>query len=184
MSGSPLLNPQNQVVGVQSMGAGNGIAAVSLETIRGFLEDVTPVSESAVIAEVTNAAPTPETVAAVLAAHLVESSGIEPQEPVVYGSLFSFDVDVPDTWKSIGQRVLKAQTVEFPTAGLKLDWSGSKRTFSVSESSIEIRPAVRATVNKWFVSYSCGLDGFTFEPDLSSVTVLLSGAPDLTVRLK
>ena len=185
MSGSPMLNAARQVVGIKSEANDTGlIIAIAHPTILEFLQDVTPDDGRHVIAEVTNAAPTPETVAAVLAAHLVESSGIEPQEPVVYGSLFSFDVDVPDTWKVIAQRVLKAQTVEFPSAGLKLDWTGAKRTFSVSETSIEIRPAVRATVNKWFVSYSCGLDGFTFQPDLSSVTVLLSGAPDLTVRLK
>lgn len=146
--------------------------------------DINPVQQSPVIADLENAEATPDSIAAVLAAHLVQASGEEPEEPIAYGSLFSFDVDVPESWKAIGQKILKAQTIDFPAAGLKLDWTGEKRTFSVSSTEIGISPSIRASVRKWGISYSCGLDGFKFEPDLSSVTVLLTGAPDLTVRLR
>lgn len=185
MSGSPLLTSDGRVAGIQSLGLRNEIAAVSLESISTFLASVDmTATDQTIVAEVTNADASPETLAAVVAAHLVEVSGQTPQEPIVYGSLFAFDVDVPDTWKTIGQKILQAQTIEFPSAGLKLDWSGKTRTFAVASDRITITPAIKATVNKWFVTYSCGLDGFEFHPDLSSVTVLLSGAPDLTVRLK
>jgi hypothetical protein len=102
----------------------------------------------------------------------------------VYGSLFEFDVDVPENWKSIAQKLIQTQKVEFKAAGLTLDWSGPKRSFSVSNTSIEITPGISLTVNKWFLSYTCRLDGFQFTPELDTVTVMLGGAPDVTVRLK
>lgn len=185
MSGSPMLNAAGEVVGIKSRADASLILAMAHPTIVEFMADLPePDDGSYVIADVTNAPATVDTLAAVVAAHMVQSSGQQPKEEPVYGSLFEFDVNVPDNVKTIGQKLFQQQTVEFSKAGLKLDWTGKTRTFTVSETGITITPSIKATVNKWFVTWTCGLDGFTFEPDLSSVTVLLSGAPDLKVNLK
>lgn len=186
-----ILDKDGKVHGLNASGASCLLRGYhSREQVLAYLKqaehgvDINPVQQAPVVAELENAEATPDSIAAVLAAHLIESSQEEPDEPVLYGSLFSFDVDVPKSWKSIGQKILKAQTIDFPAAGLKLDWTGEKRTVSISSTEIGISPSIKATVKKWGISYGCGLDGFKFEPDLSSVTVLLTGAPDLTVRLK
>ncbi len=139
----------------------------------------------AVLATVEHADASPETFAAVLAAHLAESSGQKNEdEPFAVGGLFDFSVDVPESWKSIGLKILTAQKIEFSTAGITVDWSGQTRAFTVQKDSLLISPPVRVQLKKWFISYSAALDGVKFAPDLSTVTVLLTGAPDLTVSLK
>lgn len=126
----------------------------------------------------------PTTLAAVLAAHLIQSSGQTPTEQYTVGGLFDFNVDVPETWKTIGAKILSAQKLEFPTAGISVDWSGPTRSFTVSSSALTISPPVKVTVSKWLITYSAALDGIQYAADLSSVTFLLTGAPDLQVNLK
>ncbi len=186
MSGGPLLNPAGQVVGIQSQANDTGLIVASAhDAILEFMKEVPAADDgSYVIADVTNAPASVDTLAAVIAAHMVQSSGQTPDETPVYGSLFAFNVDVPDNVKEMAAKLLKQQKLEFPKAGLSLDWTGQTRTFTVSETGVTITPSIKATVNKWFITWTCGLDGFTFEPDLSSVTVLLSGAPDVRVNLK
>ena len=146
------------------------------------LEQITP---AVVQATVEGAEASPETFAAVLSAHLVEASGQqEGDEPFLYGGLFDFSLDVPESWKSIGVKILTAQKLDFPAAGISIDWSGPERSFRLARDSLTISPGVKASVRKWGISYSASLDGLSFEPDLSSVTFLLTGAPDLTVVLK
>ena len=84
----------------------------------------------------------------------------------------------------MASKLLTAQKIEFPTAGITLDWTGPTRTFSVSGDAMNISPPVKVTLNKWLIRYSCALDGVSYTSDLSTVTMLLSGAPDLTVRLR
>ncbi len=148
---------------------------VSLETL-----------EPAIVrATVEGAEASPETFAAVLSAHLVEASGQqEGDEPFLYGGLFDFSLDVPESWKSIGVKILTAQKLDFPAAGISIDWSGPERSFRLARDSLTISPGVKASVRKWGISYSASLDGVSFTPDLSSVTFLLTGAPDLTVVLR
>ena len=100
------------------------------------------------------------------------------------GSLFTFDVDAPESWLAIARKVVTAQTLDFPRAGLTVDWTGPTRSFSVASDGMRINPPVRVTVNKWLISYTAKLDGISYTPDLTSVTVLLTGAPDLTINLK
>jgi hypothetical protein len=188
MSGSPLLTPDKSIAGIQSVGSGREVGAIRLDTIRKFLANVDLDSSPAVNAIVENAELTPNTIAAVLAAHLAESAGPAPEsapaEEIAYGSLFAFEVDTPESWKAYAAKLLSAQKLEFASAGLRLDWSGSRRNFAVSANQIEIKPPIRATFSKWLITYSAGLDGFRYPADLSEITVLLTGAPDLTVRLK
>jgi len=184
MSGSPLLTPDKKVAGIQAIGQGSEIGAVSVDTIRQFLADVDREQVEAV-ASVRDATPTPETFAATLAAHLAETSGQQSaDEPIAYGSLFDITIDAPDTWRTMASKLLTAQKIEFPTAGITLDWTGPTRTFRVSGDGMNISPPVKVTLNKWLIRYSCALDGVSYTSDLSTVTMLLSGAPDLTVHLR
>ena len=181
MSGSPMLTPDEQIVGVQVLGLRDEIDAVSLETIRAFLPAESP--ESSTVATITNATATPDTFAAAVSAHLMRESGQpSPGEPM--GSLFTFDVDAPESWLAIARKVVTAQTLDFPRAGLTVDWTGPTRSFSVASDGMRISPPVKVTVNKWLISYTAKLDGISYTPDLTSVTVLLTGAPDLTINLK
>lgn len=143
-----------------------------------------PRDDPPVVADVENADASPETFAAVLAAHLAEASGQETEEPMLYGGLFDFNVDVPESWKQIGVKILNAQKIEFASAGITVDWTGATRSFNVSKDSVAISPPVRVTLKKWFLSYAAALDGVQFSEDLTTVTVLLTGAPDLTIHLR
>jgi hypothetical protein len=188
MSGSPLLTPDKKVAGIQAIGQGSEVGAVTVDTIRQFLADVDRQQVEAV-ASVADADATPETFAATLAAHLAETSGQQPADDpaagkVAYGSLFDITIDAPDTWRTMASKLLTAQKIKFDTAGITLDWTGPTRTFNVSTNGLQISPPVKVTLNKWLIQYSCALDGVSYTSDLSTVTMLLTGAPDLVVRLK
>jgi hypothetical protein len=184
MSGSPLLTPDKKVAGIQAIGQGSEVGAVTVDTIRRFLADVDRQQVEAV-ASVRDATPTPETFAATLAAHLAETSGQQSaDEPIAYGSLFDITIDAPDTWRTMASKLLTAQKIQFDTAGITLDWTGPSRTFNVANNGLQISPPVKVTLNKWLIQYSCALDGVSYTSDLSTVTMLLTGAPDLTVHLR
>jgi hypothetical protein len=139
-------------------------------------------ADQAVIATVAGADGSAETLAAVLSEHLIRSSGQEPTNPV-YGGLFDFSVSVDQSWKDFCQRILSAQKISFPAAGLTIDWTGPNRTFAISPNKIAITPPVKVSVSKWIVTYSAALNGAAFTDGLSSVTLDLSGAPDITINL-
>lgn len=138
-------------------------------------------SKSAVTATVTGGSASAESFAAVLSRHLMASSGQEVRQN--YAGLFDLNVSVDESWRNFALKILKADKVSFPVAGLTLDWSGPARSFTVEKNAIRISPAVRVSVQEWVFSYSAGLDGVSFNDDLSSVTMNLTGAPDLTVHL-
>jgi hypothetical protein len=138
--------------------------------------------EETVVATVENSRGIQDVVA-VLSAHLIESSGQSKAEQA-YGSFFDFEVDVPDTVRDAIAKVLAAKTLKFPSAGLTVDWSGDSRSVVLGTDKIEISPPVKVSVKKWVFSYSASLRGIWYEPNLSSVTFDLQGAPDLKVILK
>jgi len=154
--------------------------------------DITVPDKSPVIATVTNAELCPDTLAAVLGVHLMREAGADveqlahdaPPDSQIMGGLFDFSFDVPDAWREAAAKLVTLQRYEFPSAGITVDWSGPTRSFMVSETGIKISPGVKVTLNKWLVKYSATLDGLSYTPDLSTVTLLLTGAPDLTVHLK
>jgi hypothetical protein len=148
---------------------------VSVETVQ---------SNDRVVATVENLEATPDGLAGVLAAHLIEqaSAEVEPDR-ALYGSLFEFDVDVPDRTKELLAKILTQRTIEFPKAGVTVEW-GAKRVVTFSEGRIDITPSVKVRVKRSVFSYTAGLQGISYADDLSSVVVELSGAPDLEVRLK
>tara|TARA_R110000868_G_scaffold119539_3_gene317417 strand:+ start:59 stop:754 length:696 start_codon:yes stop_codon:yes gene_type:complete len=143
-----------------------------------------PSASPEVVASVEGAEASPSDFAAVLSAHLLQASGLQQtDEEYPYGGLFDFSVDAPEAWKAIGVKVLTAQRIDFAAAGISVDWSGPSRSFALSKDRLAISPPVKVSLKKWKISYSAALDGIEFKPDLSSVTFLLTGAPDLTVRL-
>ena len=186
MSGGPLLTGSGEVVGIKSRANDTGtVISVSHPTIVEFLSDVSvnERDQMQTVATITNATATPDTFAAAVSAHLMRESGQpSPGEPM--GSLFTFDVDAPESWLAIARKVVTAQTLDFPRAGLTVDWTGPTRSFSVASDGMRINPPVKVTVNKWLISYTAKLDGISYTPDLTSVTILLTGAPDLTINLK
>lgn len=140
-------------------------------------------TESAVVATVEGGEASPELFAAVLAAHLMESSGQETDDsPVVMGSLFDFTINVEDSWKRIASTILTTERVEFASAGLSIEW-GAEQTLKKTKNAIMITPPVKVTARKWVFHYSAGLNGLRYADDLSSVTLDLSGAPDVTINL-
>ena len=97
-------------------------------------------------------------------------------------SLFNFDVEIDESWKRIGLKILTSQRVEFASAGLSIDW-GRDQTLVKVGNKITINPPVKVTLQKWVFKHSAALNGVAFADDLSSVTADLSGAPDITIRL-
>lgn len=154
--------------------------------------DITPPDKSPVVATVTNAELCPDTLAAVLSVHLMREAGADveqlshdaPPDSQIMGGLFDFSFDVPDAWREAAAKLVTLQRYEFPSAGITVDWSGPTRSFSVGPTETRISPGVKVTLNKWLVRYSASLDGLSYTPDLTTVTLLLTGAPDLTVHLR
>lgn len=181
MSGSPLLTPAREIAGIQAIGSAQEIGAVSLDTIRDFLDGVDLQNESPVAATIHGAQLNPEVIAAALATHLAEQSGAEPP---AFASLFDVSVDVPDSARGWIADLLTAQSVEFPASGVAVSWKGSDRTISVAPGRLAIKPGASVSLTKFRVQLVASLDAVAYADDLSWVTLELGGAPDLTVRLK
>lgn len=102
----------------------------------------------------------------------------EPAQAVLQSSL-----SVNQSWKDIAGKILSAQQIVFPEAGVTIDWAGAARTLKIEKNRITISPSARVTAKKWVFSYSVGLIAVDFMEDLSSMTLELSGAPDITIQL-
>lgn len=181
MSGSPLLTPAREIAGIQSIGSAQEIGAVSLDTIRDFLEGVDLRNESPVSAAVSGAQLNPDVIAAALATHLAKGKGVDPP---AFGSLFEISIDTPDSARKWAADLLTKQSVEFPSSGVSVSWKGSDRTISVAPGRLAIKPGASVFVTKFGVEVQVSLDAVTYAGDLSSVTLELGGAPDLTVNLR
>lgn len=147
--------------------------------------DLTPRSPSSqVVATVAKAEGSAFDFAAVVAAHLMRSSGQEAEDsPIVVGSLFEFDIEVDASWRKLASKILSGQKIEFPAAGLSVDWTGPERSFSLLKNGFRITPPVQMTVQKWKIKHTAGLNGVAYSDDFSSVEMDLSGAPDITINL-
>ncbi len=181
MSGAPLLTPEKQIAGIQAIGKGSEIGAVTVDTIREFLKDVDREEKPPVVAAVSGAQLTPDVIAAALAVHLHQSQGLPAP---AFGSLFDISVDAPDSVVTSLAAMLSKQSVEFPNSGLAISWKGGDRTISVAPGRVQIAPGATVSVQKFGVSLSTKLRGVSHADDLSWITLELDGAPDLTLRLK
>ena len=181
MSGSPLLTPEKQIAGIQAIGKGSEIGAVTVDTIREFLKDVDREEKPPAVAVISGAQLNPQTIAAALAVHLHQNQGL--QAPA-FGSLFDITVDAPDSARGWIADMLTKQSVDFPSSGLAISWKGGDRTISVAPGRIQITPGATVSVQKFGVSLSTTLRGVTYADNLNWCTLELDGAPDLTVRFQ
>jgi hypothetical protein len=110
-------------------------------------------------------------------------SETEPQLADTFGSLINVDFDAPDSVLEIARQVLAQKSIDFPAAGVSLEWSGDRR-IDLKPGRLAVTPGVQMRVSKFGLSKSCRLDAITYNDDLSSVTFELSGMIDLTVNLK
>jgi hypothetical protein len=180
MSGSPLLTPDRRIAGIQAIGTGAEIGAVTVDTIRGFLADVDRKNMPPVAATIHGAQLNPEVIAAALAAHIAKHQGVDPP---AFGSLFDITIDTPDSARGWIADMLTKQSVEFPSAGVSAQWGGD-RTISIAPGKLRISPGAIVSVKKFGVSVTTTLTGVTFADDLRWVTLELKGVPDLTVRFE
>ena len=181
MSGSPLLTPEKQIAGIQAIGKGSEIGAVTVDTIREFLNDVDREEKPPVVAAISGAQLNPQTIAAALAVHLHQNQGLTPP---AFGSLFDITVDAPDSARGWIADMLSKQSVDFPSSGFAISWKGGDRTISVAPGRIQITPGATVSVQKFGVSLSTTLRSVTHADDLNWITLELDGAPDLTVRFE
>ncbi len=131
----------------------------------------------------------PSLLLSALSWHLLQEATADPDstyqttEPV-FSSLISINADVPDRGLDFARNILIRQQVEFPDAGVSLDWSGNTRTVTIANGRIDVKPGIGMKVQKFGLSKSCSLDAVTYTADLSSVTFELTGMLDLTVNLQ
>lgn len=143
-----------------------------------------PAVESSAVAVCDSPAMRGDVVAAVLSAHLLRYAGEQPTEPVTFGSLIEIEFDAPESVLSIARRLLIEQRIELPASGLSIDWTGDKRTFSVTKDSLTLSPGIGVTVRKFGLRKSATLKTVRFTRDLRSISLELDGLPDVTVKLR
>jgi hypothetical protein len=120
------------------------------------------------------------TLAAVLAMHMAP----DDEPPAMFGALWNVDAEISEPLRATLRRLLVDQRLEFESAGISADWSGSDRSVKVGAGRLTLTPGVKVSATKWRVRVRATLNAVSYPQDLSSVTLELSGAPDLTVRLE
>lgn len=143
--------------------------------------DRVPTFEQPVEAIVTGARGSPELLAEIIAAHLCDHFGDKTQ--AIAGSILTINVDVPEGARNWTADLLTRKHLSFGGDTLTVDWGGD-RNLSLSDGRIRITPGATVTAKRYGVSVSTMLTGATYAPDLSSVTLELSHAPDLRITLK
>lgn len=187
MSGCPAIDGEGKIVGIQSKGRGREVFIVPVDTIRDFLTgvDLSSADEPAALMTIEHADANQlgEVLVSALAYHAISENRTPETENAAAAGFFDFDFDVPDTPLEIARRVLAQKSIDFPAAGVSLEWSGDRR-IDVKPGRLAVTPGVQMRVSKFGLSKSCRLDAITYADDLSSVTFELSGMIDLTVNLK
>jgi len=145
-----------------------------LEILQVHRDESTPVA-----CEVIGGAVTVDTVAAALTAHLSDQAAQQP-----FRSLLNIDIDAPDAATAAVFEIFATGKWSSEAAGITLDWSASTRTISDTAKTITLNPPAKITLTKWRAKWTASLRGLKYDSASQSVTLLLSGAPDLTVRFK
>lgn len=133
-------------------------------------------------AVVENTELTPDVVAEVLAEHLAMSQGMGNADPV-YGSLINLDVTTPASVLDVIHQVLTTHKFELAGGTITGEWQGDTRNVNFVNGVISFSPGVKCTAKKYGVRIGATLNKVTYPADLQSVTLVLSGAPDITIRL-
>jgi hypothetical protein len=130
-------------------------------------------------ADVKHCEPTLEAVMAALACHLSEDAGNQ-----AFGSLINVDVDLPDATTKAVFEILATGKLAYPSAGVAFEWSAASRQITAVGKKITFTPPAKITVSKWLARWTAALTAVEWDAVAKSVTLHLSGAPDLTVRFK
>lgn len=130
-------------------------------------------------ADVEHCEPTLEAVMAALACHLSEDAGNQ-----AFGSLINVDVDLPDATTKAVFEILATGKLAYPSAGVAFEWSAASRQITAVGKKITFTPPAKITVSKWLARWTAALTAVEWDAAAKSVTLHLSGAPDLTVRFK
>jgi hypothetical protein len=130
-------------------------------------------------ADVEHCEPTLDAVIAALACHLSEDAGKQ-----AFGSLINVDVDLPDATTKAVFEILATGKLAYPSAGVAFEWSATSRQITAIGKKITFTPPAKITVSKWLARWTAALTAVEWDAVAKSVTLHLSGAPDLTVRFK
>lgn len=132
-----------------------------------------------VACEVIGGAATVDTVAAALVAHLSDEAAQQP-----FGSLLNVDIDTPDELTAAVFKIFATGKYSSEAAGIAFEWSADTRAISDKAGTITLTPPARISLSKWKARWNATLNGLTYDAAGRSVTLILGGAPDLTVRFK
>lgn len=120
-----------------------------------------------------------QAVAAALSVHLSEEDHTQRFE-----SLLKIDVDTPDSVNSLVFDLLASGQWTYEPAGLAFDWSGASRTITTAGQKITLNPPAKITLTKWRAKWTAALNAVQYDTATKTVTLELSGAPDLTVSFR
>jgi len=143
-------------------------------TLKTFRDGSTPVA-----CEVIGGAVTVDSVAAALTVHLSDEAAQQP-----FWALLNIDIDTPDAATAAVFTIFETGRYANETAGIAFEWSASTRTISDTAKTITLNPPAKITLTKWRAKWTAALRGIQYDSAAQSVTLLLSGAPDLTVRFQ
>lgn len=124
----------------------------------------------------------PNNVSGVVGALVMHLSDEAAQQP--FGSLLNVDVDTPDELTAAVFALFSTGKWSSEVAGIAFEWSADSRAISDKAGTITLTPPARISLSKWRAKWNATLNGVTYDAAGRSVTLILGGAPDLTVRFK
>lgn len=155
--------------------------AMTADKLRAWLDSLQAHrnASTCVACEVIGTAATVNSVAAALTAHLSDEAAQQP-----FGSLLNVDVDTPDEMTAAVFEIFATGKYSSDAAGIAFEWSADSRAISDKAGTITLTPPAKITLSKWRARWNATLNGLTYDAAGRSVTLILGGAPDLTVRFK
>jgi hypothetical protein len=155
--------------------------AMTAEKLQAWLDSLQVHRDGStlVACEVIGGAVTVDTVAAALTAHLSDEAAQQP-----FGSLLNVDVDTPDELTAAVFALFSTGKWSSEAAGIAFEWFAESRAISDKAGTITLTPPARVSLSKWRAKWNATLNGITYDAAGRSVTMILGGAPDLTVRFQ
>jgi hypothetical protein len=130
-------------------------------------------------ARVLNAPMSLDTIAAALAIHLSDDAGQQP-----FGALLNVDIDTPNDATRAVFDVLRTGKWTSESAGVVVDWSSESRSIIDRAGRITLNPSAKIRLQKWVARWTVSLVAVSYDTTMQEITLVLSGAPDLTVRFR
>jgi len=130
-------------------------------------------------ADLEHCEPTLDAVVAALACHLSEDAGKQ-----AFGALIKLDVDAPDDITASVFQIIETGVWKSDASGVALSWPKGKRAITENGNKFGVTPAANVSLTKWKLRFPASITAVEYDTPNRSVTLWLSGAPDLTVRFK